>query len=415
MSSNSRPDFGPYYMPDQWCLDRYMYTEEVRGSLNLPASFYVRDTTIREGEETPGLSMTPGDKVKIAEKLFEAGVQQVDIGYVGAERDHYETAKLIRREIPDLAITGFARVWSADWRRDVDRCLELGVAQVDVLQHPILIWASDEQVKELGPAREALIPRTIEVIEYAKRCGLRVAYGHPDVSRTPWETLQEFYSVTARAGIDLLILYEDGYGCPPGVQHLVQKIRSLVDVPLMIHCHDDLGLGTANVLAAVGAGAQAADLVVNGLGDKGGLVKLEEVAVALETHYGISTGIRLEKLTELSRFVEEITGFKRQINKPLVGENAYIHEAELHVYCIVKGLWEAMEGVHPHVIGQERTVVFGSTTLHGEAVRARMDVIGLRYNAKDIELILAKIRERLETQHSLTLEEFDELARTVLM
>ena len=413
MTSQSRPEFGPYYMPDKWCLDRYMHTEEVRGTLDLPARFYVRDTTIREGEETPGLSMTTRDKVRIAEKLYEAGVQQVDIGYVGAQQGHYETAKLIRREIPELAITGFARVWSADWQRDVDRCQELAVAQVDVLQHPILIWASDEQVMELGPAREALIPRTVEVIEYAKRCGLRVAYGHPDVSRTPWEILREFYSVTARAGIDLLILYEDGYGCPPGVQHLVRKIRNLVDVPLMIHCHDDLGLGTANVLTAVGAGAEAADLVVNGLGDKGGLTKLEEVVVALETHYGLSTGIRLEKLTELSKFVEEVTGFRRQINKPLVGENAYIHEAELHVYCIVKGLWEAMEGVHPHVIGQERTVVFGSTTLHGEAVRARLDVTGHRYNSRDVESILDKLRERLQTQPSLTLDEFDELARTV--
>ena len=182
----------------------------------------------------------------------------------------------------------------------------------------------------------------------------------------------------------------------------------------MIHCHDDLGLGTANVLTAVGAGAEAADLVVNGLGDKGGLTKLEEVVVALETHYGLSTGIRLEKLTELSKFVEEVTGFRRQINKPLVGENAYIHEAELHVYCIVKGLWEAMEGVHPHVIGQERTVVFGSTTLHGEAVRARLDVTGHRYNSQDVESILDKLRERLQTQPSLTLDEFDELARTVL-
>jgi len=198
------------------------------------------------------------------------------------------------------------------------------------------------------------------------------------------------------------------------VQELVRRVRDLVDVRLMIHCHDDLGLGTANVLAAVGAGAEAADLVVNGLGDKGGLTKLEEVVVALETHYGLSTGIRLEKLTELSRFVEEVTGFRRQINKPLVGENAYIHEAELHVYCIVKGLWEAMEGVHPHVIGQERTVVFGSTTLHGEAVRARLDVTGQRYNSRDVELILDKLRERLQTQPSLTLEEFDELARTVL-
>jgi len=414
MDRKARPEFGPYYVPDKWCLDRYMHTDEVQSSLSPPDQFYVRDTTLREGEETPGLSMTLQDKVKIAEKLFEAGIRQIDIGYVGPAQSHYEAAKLIKREIPELAITGFARVWASDWKRDVDRCLEVGTAQIDVLQHPILIWATDELVKELGPPRESLIPRTTEVIEYIKSCGARAAYGHPDCSRTPWEVLEEFYLAASQAGADMLILYEDGYGCPPGVQHLVRKIRALLDVPLMIHCHDDLGLGTANTLAAVGAGVVAADLVVNGLGDKGGLTKLEEVVVGLETHYGVSTGVRLERLTELSRFVERTTGFKRQINKPLVGDNAYVHESELHVYCIVKGLWEAMEGVHPNVIGQERTVVFGSTTLQGEAARARLDVLKLSYNARDIESILNEIRKRLQAQPSLTLDEFDEVARVVL-
>jgi 2-isopropylmalate synthase len=408
------PEFGPYYMPDKWCLDRYMYTEEVRSTLNLPEKFRVRDTTIREGDETPGLFMSPSDKLKISEKLYEAGVSEADVGYLGPAQEHFEAAKLIKKEIPDMRISGFARVWAADWKRDVDRCVEAGVAQIDVLQHPLLIWATDEQVAELGCPRNELIPRTVQVIEYAKSCGVEVAYGHPDASRTPWEILEEFYSVTARAGVDLLIIYEDGYGCPPGVKHLIKKIKTLVTVPLMIHCHDDVGLGTANVLAAVGEGAESADLVVNGLGDKGGLTKMEEVVVALECHYGLSTGVRLEKLYELSKFVEEITGVKRQINKPLVGENAYIHEAEIHAYCIIKGMWEAMEGVHPHVIGQERSVVFGGTTLHGEAARARLDALGLRFNSQDVESILNEIRKRLQTQPSVSLPEFDEIARSIL-
>jgi 2-isopropylmalate synthase len=414
MEIKAAPDFGPYYVADKWCLDRYMHTDEVQNSLCRPDQFYIRDTTLREGEETPGLSMTLQDKVKIAEKLAEAGIQQIDIGYVGPNQSHYDAAQLIKQEIPELAITGFARVWASDWKRDVDRCLEVGASQIDVLQHPILIWASDALVEELGPPREALIPRTIEIIEYIKSCGGRAAYGHPDCTRTPWEILESFYSAAAQAGADMIILYEDGYGCPPGVEHLVRKVRGLLDVPLMIHCHDDLGLGTANTLAAVGAGAVAADGVVNGLGDKGGLAKLEEVVVGLETHYGVSTGVRLEKLTGLSRYVEEITGFTRQFNKPLVGDNAYIHETELHVYCILKGLWEAMEGVHPELIGQERHCVFGSTTLHGGAARARLDALGLRHSAQDVETILDGIRKRLTTQDGLTMDEFDALAREVL-
>ena len=305
MDRKSRPEFGPYYVPDKWCLDRYMHTDEVQSSLSLPDQFYVRDTTLREGEETPGLSMTLQDKVKIAEKLFEAGIRQIDVGYVGPAQSHYEAAKLIKREIPELAITGFARVWASDWKRDVDRCLEVGTAQIDVLQHPILIWATDELVKELGPPREALIPRTTEVIEYIKSCGARAAYGHPDCSRTPWEVLEEFYLAASQAGTDMLILYEDGYGCPPGVQHLVQKIRALLDVPLMIHCHDDLGLGTANTLAAVGAGVVAADLVVNGLGDKGGLTKLEDLR---KFSFKTFAGETVPKIAEYLWTIMEKTG-----------------------------------------------------------------------------------------------------------
>jgi 2-isopropylmalate synthase len=374
----------------------------------------VRDTTFREGDEQPGVFMTPEDKLRIAEKVFDAGVREAETGYVGAAQEHYEAAKLIKKELPGLKISTHARAWVPEWKREVDRGLEVGTDMITVLQHPILNWASDEQLIELGCPREEFVPRIVQVIEYAKSCGANVEYGHCDAFRSKWEDLEEFFSVAEKAGCDRLVMYEDGYCAPPAVKYLVRKIKKLVQVPLLIHCHDDLGLGTANTLAAIEEGAEYADLVVNGMGDKGGLTRMEEVVVALAGHYGIPTGINLEKLYSLSKLVEKISGVKCQPHNPIVGDNCFIHESELHAYCIIKGLWEAMEPVKAETVGQKRQVIFGSTTLHGESARARIASLGLDHTEDKVNAVLAEVRKILPKKHSLTLDEFDEVARRVL-
>ncbi len=282
---------------------------------------------------------------------------------------------------------------------------------ITVLQHPILNWASDEQLIELGCARKDLVPRTAQVVEYAKSCGANVEYGHSDVFRSNWEDLKEFYTVAEKAGIDRLVVYEDGFCAPPAVKYLVRKIRKLVSVPLLIHCHDDLGLGTANTLTAIEEGAEYTDLVVNGMGDRGGLTRMEEVVVCLAGHYGVPTGVDLSKLRSLSKFVEQISGVKCQPHKPIVGDNCYIHESELHAYCIVKGLWEAMEPVKAETVGQKRQVIFGDTTLHGETAGARITALGFKYTKAQLDNVLAEIRKTLPKKHSITLDEFDEVVK----
>ena len=119
-------------------------------------------------------------------------------------------------------------------------------------------------------------------------------------------------------------------------------------------------------------------------------------------------------MPSISKFVEEITGVKRQINKPLVGENAYIHEAEIHAYCIIKGMWEAMEGVHPHVIGQEQKVIFWRDDAPWGSCPRQIGRFRVRYNSQDVNSILNEIRKRLQTQPSISLDEFDEIVRSIL-
>jgi len=406
--------YGRNYMPDKWCVSEFCFNEEVRKAMRLPSKFHIRDSTIREGDEQPGCYMSPDDKLKVAEKVYEIGIKEIDVGFVGAVDEHYRTAQLIKKQIPQLETSAIIKTWVPTWKDELNRAIDAGVDRVEPWNHPIINHASDEQVAELGHTREELIPRIVEVIQCAKGQGVKVSYMQCDAMRSSWDFLESILSAVERAGIDRLSVAEDGYASPPAVRFLMDKLTELLRVPILWHSHNDFGLSVANVLAAVERGAQAADLIINGMGDKAGITSLEEVVVSLECMYGVNTGVKLEKLYGLSKFVEELTGIRCQPHKAIVGENAFLHESELHAYCIITGIWEAMEGFRAELVGNKRRVVFGDTTLHGEAARARLRVLGLEYTDEDVKKILDEIRKVLPKKHTISLEEFDQIAKKVV-
>ena len=406
--------YGRNYMPDKWCVSEYGLNDEMREEMKLPKKFHVRDSTIREGDETPGVYMSPANKLKIAEKVWDIGVTEIDVGFVGAVEEHFEAASLISKNIPEMETSAIIKSWSHDWKQQIDKACEAGVDRVEPWNHPIINHATDEQVAELGHTREETIPRIIEVIEYGLSQGLKVSYMQCDAMRSHWDFLETILPAIERAGIDRLSIAEDGYASPPGVRYFMDKLTKLVDVPILWHSHNDFGLSVANVLAAVERGAVAGDLIINGMGDKAGITSFEEVVVSLECLYGVRTGVELGKIYKLCKYVEELTGFKCQAHKAIVGDNAFLHESELHAYCIISGIWEAMEGFRAELVGHKREVVFGDTTLHGEAARAQLKKIGLKYTDKDVTTILDEIRKVLPEKHTISLDEFNEIAKKVI-
>ena len=406
--------YGRNYMPNKWCVSEYCFSEEVRRAMHLPEKFHIRDSTIREGDEQPGCYMPPKYKLQIAKKIYDVGIKEIDVGFVGTVEEHFEAARLIKKEIPQLETSAIIKSWVPNWKDELNRAIDAGIDRVEPWNHPIINHASDEQIAELGHTREELIPRIVEVIEYAKKQGVKVSYMQCDAMRSSWDFLESILPAIERAGIDRLAVAEDGYASPPAIRFFMGKLTELLKVPILWHSHNDFGLAVANVLAAVECGAQAADLIVNGMGDKAGITSLEEVVVSLECLYGVKTGVKLEKLYGLSKYVEELTGIKCQPHKAIVGENAFLHESELHAYCIISGIWEAMEGFRAELVGHKRQVVFGDTTLHGEAARAQLDKIGLKYTDKDLKIILDEIRKVLPKKHTISIEEFNQIAKKVL-
>ena len=406
--------YGKNYMPDKWCVSQFCFDEEVIGTMNLPNKFHVRDSTIREGDETPGVYMSPADKLEIAKKVWDIGITEIDVGFVGTVKEHAEAASMIKKEIPDFVTSGIIKSWSADWKEQIDRTLEAGVDRIEPWNHPIVNHGTDEQIAEIGCSKEEIIPRVVEVIEYGLSQGLKVSFMHSDGMRASWDFIESLLPAVERAGIDRLCIAEDGYANPPAIRYFMTKLNKLLDVPIMWHAHNDFGLSVANTLAAVEGGAMSADLIINGMGDKAGITSMEEVVVALECFYGVDTGVELGKLYSLCKFVEDITGFKCQPHKAVVGSNAFLHESELHAYCIISGIWEAMEGFRAELVGHNRQVVFGDTTLHGEAARAQLKKIGLKFTDKDVEKILDEVRKILPGKHTISLDEFNDIARKVI-
>lgn len=407
-------EYGRNYMPEKWCVSEYCFSDEVRKSMNLPKKVHLRDSTIREGDETPGCYMPPSVKLKIAEKICEIGIKEIDVGFVGTVKEHFEAASLIKENIPQLVTSAIVKTWTPDWKTQIDKAMEAGVDRVEPWNHPIINHATDEQLTEIGHTRKETIPRIVDVIEYGLSKGLKVSYMQCDAMRSSWPFLETILTAVERAGIDRLTIAEDGYASPPAVRYFMDKLTELVDVPILWHSHNDFGLSVANVLAAIERGAIGGDLIVNGMGDKAGITSLEEVVVSLECFYGLDTGVKLEKLYGLSKYVEELTGINCQLHKAVVGENAFLHESEIHAYCIITGIWEAMEGFRAELVGQNRRVVFGNTSLHGEAARAQLKKLGVEYTDKDVETILDEIRKILPKQPHVSIEEFNEIAKTVL-
>ena len=186
---------------------------------------------------------------------------------------------------------------------------------------------------------------------------------------------------------------------PIAAKILVRNVKGWVgNVPVGVHFHNDYGLAVANTLMAVEAGAEAADLVINGLGDRAGNAALEETVMALTILYGVKTDICIDKLFKASKITQEITNVKVQPNKPIVGENAFVHESDSHIYAILKQGPFTYENFKPEIVGHKREIRFGLTTLHGPAIEALAENIGIKLNGAALKTVIQRVRE-ISTQN----------------
>ncbi|MFW9895714.1 MAG: hypothetical protein ACFFD7_07910, partial [Candidatus Thorarchaeota archaeon] len=256
------------------------------------------------------------------------------------------------------------------------------------------------------------------VLKRIKKMGVNVILDCVDATRSNLSTLIKAIKQGIDNGVEMVMLYDTVGACNiPAISYMLKQLKAnFKKIPIGIHVHDDFGLGTASTIAAVEQGASYIDLVVNKLGDRAGNTSLEEVVVALEMLYNIDTGIDLCKLYDLSKFIEQISGVPLPYNKPVVGRNTFLHESELHVMSALEkeNFWMCFTPYRPEIVGQKERIIFGPTTLHGDAIRMKCEQLQIMNYQGHIEEILDKAHSLIVKNKFITEEDLELLIKKTL-
>lgn len=351
---------------------------------NLPSRVYVFDTTLRDGEQTPSVSLRVEEKVAIAEALSDLGVDVIEAGFPVVSRGELTAVK----KICSLGLPSKICVLSRCDKNDIDAAVDSGADWVHVF-----IATSDVHMKhKLGMTREQVLSRAIEMTGYAKSRGVTVHFSAEDATRSDPSFLMDVYRRVKEAGADSIDIPDTvGFAVPYVMRTLARRAREVTDLPVAVHCHDDMGLATANTLAGVEGGAEIVHVTVNGIGERAGNTSLEEVVASLRFLYGVETGIDLSKMSRVSRLVSRLTGISVPKNKAIVGENAFSHESGIHVHGVLNNPM-TYEPILPEVVGRRRRIVLGKHSgAHG--VESVLKEYGYSLPREGVMKVLMKIKE----------------------
>ncbi len=365
--------------------DPNYYSEIYNAYEKNPKKIHVLDSTLREGEQHPGVSFTNKQRIQIAWMLDYFGVDQIEISPV-ISKDHKEATKTIIKQGLKADIVAHGRAL----KEDIDISLSCDAKWVAGY-----LGISDIHLKDkLRISREEALRRSVETVEYAKAHGLKIRFTVEDGSRADPKFLIQVCKAIEEAGVDRISLPDTvGVMRPIGMYNFVKKVRDEVDVPLDAHVHNDIGYALANAFSACNAGVDQIHTTIDGIGERTGIPALAEVAVALTYLYKSPNDFRLDMLQDLSRLIEEYTSIQPYDSKPIVGSSAYKHKAGTHLAAILRNP-AAYEPIPPRVVGNRRRIVFGE--LAGKTGAAYlMSLLGLKKDdqgARDVATGLKNLR-----------------------
>lgn len=347
-------------------------------------SIVIDDTTLRDGEQTAGVSFTFDEKVGIAKRLDAVGVSEIEVGIPAMGHD--ERAAICA--IGQLRLAARLLVWSRCHSQDIALLRGLPIHMVD-----ISLPLSDQQIaRKLRRDRKWILNEVRTRVAQVRDMGFEVCVGGEDASRADLDFVKQVLDQAQCAGAQRF-RYADTLGVaePFGVEKTFRELRTATDLQLEIHAHDDLGLATANSLAAVLGGATHVNTTVNGLGERAGNAPLEEVCVAAERLYGIKTGVLARELKGLSRLVERASRRQVSVQKSIVGKSVFTHESGIHVDGLLKDV-DNYDGLGASALGRHHNIVLGKHS-GSKAVENAYLELGIDLNECEVESILALVRE----------------------
>ncbi len=400
---------------NRWYVGRLNLLHLVKPQ-EMPEKVMIKDETLREGEETPGVHLTLEKKLRIARALEEIGIKEIEVGYAGSTKEHFDFARALKSEGIKLRLCSHARAYSKEeeWKQEVEEVAKSGVDMINFVG-----YVSECRMGGKSWLSKREFPKRIyDVIAFSKNFGLKVGFGLADPARSQLQFVMDCCIASGEAGVDRYYVY-DGPGCatPEAIRFLTLLSRDTTHSQVAVHCHDDYGLATANSLEAVKAGAEVVDCVVNGLGDRAGNAALEEVVAALTVLYQVDTGIKIEGLYLLSKLVEEVYGIPVAPNKALVGANQYTHATDSHIQDIIRGEWYAWENIRAEALGRKRILQFGSSALSRQssgAIGSKMEAMGYRFGRKVLDQVIEKVKVMIEEKGYVSEDQLEEVVQTVM-
>jgi isopropylmalate/homocitrate/citramalate synthase len=377
------------------------------GSVNEPfrcgGSVGLYDTTLRDGEQTVGVVLSPEDKLEIARALDALRIDRIEAGFPRVSEDDRRAIELILTAGLQAEVWGFSRAVAAD----VEALVELGVT-ASVVESPI----SDLKLEALGVTRETMLERIRKAVTFAAGEGVTVAYFGVDSTRADFSFFAQAYSTAVEAGAREVVVVDTlGIATPEAVADLVGRTVELVGpgVPVHFHGHNDFGLATAAAVAAVRAGAGWIQGTINGMGERAGNANLLEVALALDALYGVETNLRLDRAREVSERVRELSGYQLEPWKPLVGDTLFRRESGA-----VASQFHDPPSIEPYsaeVVAAERAIVLGKKS-GIDSIRIKASELGLELSDDEERALLEAVKARgAEKRGLVSDEELADLAR----
>jgi 2-isopropylmalate synthase len=380
-----------------------------------PERVFILDTTLRDGEGSPGFHLDANSKVRIARQLEKLGVDVIEAGFPISSRGDFEACQRIAREIRSTGVTALARAV----REDID-AVWAAIKDAEAPQIHIVLSVSDVHIdRKLGKTRQQVLEQGAEMVAYARSLCDRVQYSPEDAGRADPEYLLETVETMIAAGATVINIPDTTGYCLPGefgelVHRLIADARGADKVLFSVHCHDDLGLATANALAALTAGARRVECTVNGIGERAGNTSLEEIVMLLrvrQTRLGLECAVDPKEITRASRLVAELTGTPVQPNKAVVGANAFAHAAGIHQDGVLKDRLN-YEIMKPEDVGLADSKIVLTARSGRHAFHHRLGRLGVVLTEAQTQAAWKRFKEVADVKREVTDEDLRKIVTT---
>ncbi len=372
--------------------------------LKFPKKITIYDTTLRDGEQTPGVCLDKQEKLEIAKKLDEFRIHQIEVGFPIVSKHEKDTVSTIAHEGLNADVLCLARTKISDINAALD---------CDVDGIITFMGTSDLHLEhKMHITRQEALNTCMKSIEYAKDHGLFVAFSAEDATRTDLDYLKRMYKKAESYGVDRVHVADTtGAITPQGMTFLIKELRKEINTNIALHCHNDFGLAVTNSIAGLLAGANDVSTTINGIGERAGNASLEELVMSLKLLYGKDLGFKTKIIKELSEMVSKDTGLEVPYNKPVVGKNIFRHESGIHVDAVIEEPL-SYEPYLPELVGQKRQLVLGKHS-GCRAVKAKLDDCGYNVTKDQLCKIVKRVKEKREEGQYINDDVFKDIIRNI--